>query len=52
MAPKNGIETTTITDAIPFIVAINVSERWRSETIHTEKNSVVMFIENTVFANS
>jgi hypothetical protein len=52
MAPKNGIETTTMTDAIPLTVANSVFDRSRSSTSHAAKKSVVMFIENTVLAKS
>src|SRR5437588_5234367 len=52
IAPKTGIETTTIAEAIPLTVAYRVLLCPRSATNHAEKYSVAMFIENTVFAKS
>src|SRR4029079_13658073 len=52
IAPKNGIEITTMMDAIPLTVANSVFHRLKSSTIHATKNRVIMFIENTVLAKS
>src|SRR5665213_3278620 len=52
IAPSTGIEIMTRIDAIPFPSATSVLEPRRSETIHTAKYSVAIFIEKIVFAKS
>ena len=52
MAPRTGIESTTIADAIALATAYTRSVDPRSLTIQTEKYSVATFIEKIVFEKS
>jgi hypothetical protein len=52
IAPNNGIDTTTSADEMLLPSATIVFDACRSETSHTAKYSVAMFMEKMVFAKS
>jgi hypothetical protein len=52
IAPNSGIDIAINADEIPFPSATMVLEACRSDTSHTAKYNVAMFIEKIVFAKS